>query len=287
MDDTQIINAEKHIRNAWIAGTISAVMTLLLVILGELNEDIRFQYGLDIWALFDVALIAGLTFGIYRKNRWCALILLLYFVISKIGMAVSTGQFNGGLLALLFIYFYLRGTIAAFQLHKHNANLQDGETKQKARSVLMIVGLSLGSFLVIVFGALVFIGLISPDTEVVPGKQVNKKYLNFLRENSLIDNSEEVQYWYSDAFIDFKDGFYLLTGKKVIVYCQDWEDPAIIIPFGEIVDIEFEQDPSFLDDSRITLILRDDTSVYFPLSSENGGDIKFYEKLIRLRNSGF
>lgn len=284
MDNIQLQQAEKHIKNAWIAGAISTSATLIFSIIGAYREDIRFKYGFDTWTLLDVALIAGLTYGIYRKNRFCALGLLIYFVVPKFAIAASTGQFTGGFLSLLFAYFFFQGTRATFQIYKHK--IENGEIiKEKRKKGL---GYYLGTFLVGVIilgiGYLLVISYLSPEIEVIPGKQVNKKYLNFVWDQGIVDRSEDIQYWYSDAFGDFRDGFYLFTNKKVVVYCKEWEEPAIIIPYSQIVDIEFEQDPSFFEDSRITLVLIDSSTVYFPVSSDNGGDKKYHDRLVKMWN---
>lgn len=285
MDNLQLIQIEKHIKNAWIAGAVSASVTLIYSVAGAYNDNLRIKYGFDTWSLLDVALIVGLTYGIYRKNRFCALGLLIYFIVSKFALAASTGQFTGGFISLLFAYFFFQGTKAAFQIHKHR--IENGEiiTGKGKRGLGYYLGISLGGLIILSIGALLVIGSLSPDTEVIPGKQLNKKYLNFVWEQGIVDRSEDILYWYSDGFIDFKEGFYLFTTKKVVVYCKEWKEPAIIIPYSQIVDIEFEQNPSFFEDSRITLVLIDSSTVYFPVSSNNGGDKKYHDRLVKMWNA--
>ena len=74
-------NAERHIRNAWIAGTIAAIVTFLFSVIGAYSQEVQLKYGFDTWTLIDVGLIAILTFGIFKKSRFCALSLLIYFVL--------------------------------------------------------------------------------------------------------------------------------------------------------------------------------------------------------------
>ena len=75
--------------------------------------------GFSVWNLSDVVLIFGLTFGIYKKSRTCAVVMLAYFLISKIIIISQTGSFNGSLLAIVFIYYYVYGVIGTFAYHKH------------------------------------------------------------------------------------------------------------------------------------------------------------------------
>jgi serine/threonine-protein kinase len=70
------------------------------------------------WNLIDAALIFSLAFGIYKKSRRCAVLMLVYFVGSKIIVIADTGRFSGAFLSIVFIYFYLQGVIGTFTYHK-------------------------------------------------------------------------------------------------------------------------------------------------------------------------
>ena len=281
MNEEQIMTEEKHIKNAWIAGTISAVLTFIVSMIGAYSESVRFKYGFDTWTLIDVALVAGLTYGIYRKNRFCALGMLVYFVASKFITAASTGKFMGGVLSIVFVYLFFQGTRAAFKLHKY---LPKEETQVTKRRKGWGFYLSMGVLAIIVIPIAIFIVMASlgPGTEVIPGKMLNRKYVNFIRDKGLIEPSERIEYWYSDALSDFRDGFYMFTDRKVLLYCKDWEEPSIAVPFSSISDIQFQKEPSFFEDSEITLVLSDGSTVFFPVSSDNNGDEKFLERLTQL-----
>jgi asparagine N-glycosylation enzyme membrane subunit Stt3 len=101
--------AEKAIRNAWIAGIISGVVTLLAIF---------FLAGFDLFNLIDVALIFGLTFGIYKKSRAAAVIMLIYYTISQILFRLEQGTMSGIFLTLVFLYFYFQGIRGTFAYHK-------------------------------------------------------------------------------------------------------------------------------------------------------------------------
>lgn len=285
MDNQQLATAHNNIKNAWIAGVFSASITLIFSILGAISEDFRFKYGFDLWTLLDAALIAGLAYGIYRKNRYCAVILFVYFVISKIGGVISTGQFTGAFMAIVIAYFYFQGAKATFQIHKHKSENQEISQTVKSRGIGFYIALFFGSIISIIFIFLLIIGSIAPELEVLPGKQINKKYLNFIRDQGIVDYSEKIHYWYSNGMFDFKEGFYFFTDEKVVVYCKDWEEPAIITPYSDIIDIQFFRDSSFLEDSEIDLLLKDSSTVFFPVSSDNDGDLRFKNKLIQVWNS--
>ena len=106
----------KKIRNAAVAGAISGGLTLLLTVLTLGN--VHLVSFINAWQFIDVALIAGLAYGIYRKSRACAVILFLYFV-------ASTGKASGLVLALVFFYYYALGIQGTFEYHKlRRAHLQ-------------------------------------------------------------------------------------------------------------------------------------------------------------------
>jgi hypothetical protein len=114
---TTVVPAEvlKKIRNAWVAGAISTTVTLVITTLAVAGTRLL---GFTGWEFFDVALLAGLTFGIYKRSRACAMVMVAYFVISKVLLIRSTGQANGLVLGAVFLYFYIQGAIGTFAFHR-------------------------------------------------------------------------------------------------------------------------------------------------------------------------
>jgi hypothetical protein len=106
----------RPMKHGWVAACISGAMTLLvtLVSLGGAGREI----GYDAWNLVDVGLIALLAFGIYKRSRTAATIMLLYFVLSKILVMVETGKPSGLVLGLVFAIFYFRAMTATYRYHR-------------------------------------------------------------------------------------------------------------------------------------------------------------------------
>lgn len=270
----------KYIKYAWIATVFSAVCTLIFSFLGTYNEAIKYRYEFDIWSLLDVTVLVGLAYGIYRKNRYCALSMFLYFLFSKFTTFASTGNFSGGLVSIMFLAIFFRGTMAAFRVYKYRIKI--GEIKQKTSSQGIKRYLKIGSLtaLVLSFILLIFAADYGPSTEVIPGEFLKKEYMEFMKQEGLISPREKIDYWYSDAFLDFKKGFYFITENKVVMYSSDWVEPAIVIPYSDIADIQYYFSDSFYVDSEITLILKDFSALGFPVSSENSGDKRFVQRLL-------
>jgi hypothetical protein len=109
--------ANKRIKEAWIAGVISGTLTLIMIGVAMFGMNI---FNLNIRSLVDVFLIYGLSFGIYRKSRTCAILMLVYFVISKGLMYIENPRMIGSglIVAIGFGYCFYRGITGTFAYHK-------------------------------------------------------------------------------------------------------------------------------------------------------------------------
>ncbi len=143
--EAQDMKWKKAIRNACIAGTISGVLTLLVTLISASGVDIP-GLDFDLWNLVDVLLIFALTFGIYRKNRVCAVLLFIYFVGSKVLMWKESGSVSGLSMATLFGYFFLQGILGTFSYHRthETADKEYGIIKIVASVVLLVIVLGAG-----------------------------------------------------------------------------------------------------------------------------------------------
>lgn len=111
-----IAKADAAIKNAWMAGIVSGVITLIVTAVAMYGYSFM---GFSALNLLDVALIFGLTFGIYRKSRVCAVIMLIYFIGSKIYLWMDTGKLSGLPLALVFGYYFFQGVLGTFAYHSN------------------------------------------------------------------------------------------------------------------------------------------------------------------------
>ena len=77
--------------------------------------------GFDAWILVDAAMVAALAYGVWKRSRICALLLLIYALGNEVYLALQeTSHFS--ILRLIFIYFYFRGTIQLFREHRYDAS---------------------------------------------------------------------------------------------------------------------------------------------------------------------
>jgi hypothetical protein len=111
-DDSELAIPNKQIRNAWIA-LISGTVTLIFTIFASSGHDLL-GLGFDKLNYIDIAFIFGLSLGIYLKSRTCALLMLLYFVGSKILIWQQMGKPTGLITAAIFGYYFVLGIVGTF-----------------------------------------------------------------------------------------------------------------------------------------------------------------------------
>ena len=107
----------KKIKHAWVAATISGCITLAFTLLA-MSGATTLPIELSAWQLFDVALMFGLAFGIYKRSRACAILMLVYWVASKILIMVELGKPTGLLMGIVFGYFFWQGIVGTFAYHQ-------------------------------------------------------------------------------------------------------------------------------------------------------------------------
>lgn len=113
--------SEKHIARAAMAAWISAGLTLIFGLFALAGEQV--VPGFDAWILLDAAILAGLAFGVTKRSRLCALILVIYGLSNAVYAALEGHSFP--LLGFVFIYFYVRGTFEIFRHHRRRPQMPE------------------------------------------------------------------------------------------------------------------------------------------------------------------
>jgi hypothetical protein len=132
---------------------------------------------------------------------------------------------------------------------------------------------------------LIYIGTATPGTAVISGSRLAAKHLRQIEKLGLIVPGEKILYFYSDGMLDIEEGMYFLTDRRLVLYSNQWDPPARRIPFEEIREASIQYEDSWLEDSIVTLEVEGDDILEFPLSSEGGGDRRFYSELERRRKA--
>lgn len=156
--------------------------------------------------------------------------------------------------------------------------------KKKSSSPLKKIALGCGGILAFLMalgvGGLMYLGTFSPETYAVKGRQMKSAYKRVIKNLELLEENESIEWFYSDGMTDIRDGMYLLTDRRIILYCQEWEEPLFATYFTNLVGAEMETNNSFFMDGSITIETREGDEWFFPISSERGNDDKFFDYLI-------
>ncbi|MEL6924725.1 MAG: hypothetical protein AAFO94_11825, partial [Bacteroidota bacterium] len=83
------------------------------------------------------------------------------------------------------------------------------------------------------------------------GQDVPDKYRKLLREKGVLQEGEQLIYFYTDAFSDILDGCYFVTDRHLVVYMQEWNPPEEIMPYDELSYLNIEYSDEALLDSYI------------------------------------
>jgi tetratricopeptide (TPR) repeat protein len=107
--------AKRNIMAAVGAGATSGVATLILSIIEVLGYSTW-------WGLIDTFIVFGLTFGVYKKSRVCAIILFVAYVGPRIWMMVTQPEaeviWSSLSMSIAFGYLFFLGIIGTFAYHR-------------------------------------------------------------------------------------------------------------------------------------------------------------------------
>ena len=144
---------------------------------------------------------------------------------------------------------------------------------------LVIVAIVFGLGFFGMFATCLYIGIATPGTKVLPGRQLPSKYKTQIGKLGILEPGERIEFFYSDGFLDIEEGFYLLTDRRVVIYSKEFDDPALLMPYEDIEEVDADFSDSWIEDSWINLTLADGTYASFPASTEGGGDRKMFAAL--------
>ena len=105
----------KMIRGACLAGVVSCAITLVVTLVSIAGNP---MLGFNAASFIDVGLIVALTFGIWRRSRACAVLMLIYFLISKFLLLRQGFNPVGIVIAVGFAWLYVQGVRGTFEYHR-------------------------------------------------------------------------------------------------------------------------------------------------------------------------
>lgn len=117
-----VVRARKRMRNAWIAGFVSAGLGFINALIFFSGTDSAAQgswsAGQFTFVMIESSLMAALSHGVLKRMRATAVLLFLYFLISRIPL-LAMGLIRPEVLPvqLLFGYLFFQGMRGALTFH--------------------------------------------------------------------------------------------------------------------------------------------------------------------------
>jgi hypothetical protein len=102
-------------KTGWVTTLICGSMSLVMVLVRMSRAG---AIGAEAWGFIDVVLMFGMAFGIYKKSRSCAVIMLLYYAAGKMVPLIAGGSYISIGVGLLFLFAFLQGMFGTFAFHK-------------------------------------------------------------------------------------------------------------------------------------------------------------------------
>lgn len=282
MDKSEAIKAAN---NGAIAALISGVITIVIVAIAILSNS---HGTLSIWNdptnLIDIILIFACAFGLWKKSRTAAVVLLVYFILSKIIIGIELDRPAGLILSLIFIYYFAKAVHGTFVFHKIE---KDENPEYKSTShIYYFTGIPIG----VIFLLLMVLGILTmtsvlPSTKVVAGSKVYDSDRKLLISKNVISNEDTIKYFYSEGLTSVLEAGSILTDQKVIAYVTDENNKMLIyeIYFKEISSVDLVEKGDFVDPSvYIVKTPYKDKWLKLFLSTEADGDMKFVEELKKM-----
>lgn len=279
MDIKATVKASK---NGAIAAFISGGLTTLIFLYATgANTQGIFELWNDPTIIIDIILIFVCAFGMLRNSRAAAVTIFVYFLFSKIYIALESGQSAGLGTGLIFLYFFGKAIQGSFTYHKIK-KAEDPEYKPASKwSYYIGLPLIVLMFVTMGFGVLTETDVM-PSAEVLTASDVSDSDRSILVANEILFETEEIEYFYSYGLTSILEGGSILTDRAVIMYYTDDVEGLKIyeLEFADINTIELLRDGNIWNDSVYKVSSGDeDAWLNIDLSTYERGDIKFVEAL--------
>lgn len=103
----------RKIKVGWVVAGLSAAINLVAALLALKDGNAAIGIANAIGA----ALIGALAYGIYRKSRVAASLMLAYYTLVRVA-TVAAGSLDGAVIGVIVILVYLSAARATFQYHR-------------------------------------------------------------------------------------------------------------------------------------------------------------------------
>ena len=278
-------DALKAIKTGAVAALISGTLTLIIILIAINTDssDETISYFNDPWLLLDIIIIFSLAFFIWRKSRIAAIMMFVYFLISKIVIAIEAGKVSGIFISVLFLWFFVQAARGTFAWHK----LEKAENPNYKTSKKWV--LWLGGIVAAVFIGLMGLGIAvsagyATATAVQTGKELPKNQRKKLLEADIIRSDEAIRFYYSQGLIDVTYGGAVMTDQRIIGYWSEEgkvRKQTLSYDLKDLDYLQLTEDGGALTDAVYQIAERGnhDESLLIVLSTESDRHLEMIEAL--------
>lgn len=271
-------DALKAMRHGAAAAVASAAMTAAAMALAVSGAGAgAMAYFADPWLLLDVAVMLGLAWGVHRRSRTAAVLLLLTFVAARFALAVDTGRVPFPVLSLVLVWFFARAIQGAFVHHRLLRQADPGHRPGWLRPTLLGTPVAALVAVALTLSVMTWNGSLLPS-RVQNGTELAAPLRAQLRALGLLQPDERVAWFFGHGLRSLGDGGNLLTDRRVLAWWPG-ADGAIeqhAIALEDLRYIDLEQAGGVLAPA-LYRVGSEDPADWFTLvlSTERGGDLQF------------
>jgi hypothetical protein len=269
-------DARAAIRHGAIAGLVAAAMTAAAAASGSAGAGGFRGVLADPRLVLEVALMLGLAWGVHRRARTAAVLLLLTFVAARIALALDTGRVPFPVLTLLLVGFQARAIWGAVVHHRLRRRADPGHRPGWVRPALLGAPVAILVALGLVASVLTWMGQMLPG-RVQDGTELAVPVRAQLHQLGLLDADERIAWFFGLGWRSVAEGGHLLTDRRVLAWWPvDQELQRYEIALEDLRYVELEQ-PASIFQPAVYRVGSDHTRDSFPLvlSPRRGGDQRF------------
>lgn len=274
--------ATKAIKHGVIAACFSGVVTIIVTWIAiSLDLSGKGAYYNDPWLLVDVILIFILAYGLYKRSRVAAVLMLVYFIAAKAVHAIDTGSVSGLIFAFIFVYLFARAVFGTFSYHRLQAE-KDPEYRAVTKKGAALMGVGVVIFTVAIsFSLLSVIGVL-PSARVLAGHEIPEADITLLKEKGILFENQSIDFFYAQGATSILESGNILTEEQVLLYFTDENEQLSVyyLPIRDIVKVTLDESDSDSFANAYVVSTNDpDRWLKLYLSTEQKGDEKFIAKL--------
>lgn len=246
----------------------SLSMNLLYGIIINYRNPLEFNFTVMEF-MVDIITVTSLSFFLYKRNPLASVLFFSNYTLSAfftfsnlVNLIVAWKNFLSLVyifLVLIFQFIIISGLIANFKIYYQETKfIQIFPRLEKSFYIRLIFFISL--WVAMVYG----IKFIKPYiyNSIQIGKNIPEVYKEYAISEKIIDPDEQIQYWYSDDYMDFKKHYVFLTDKKLVVKNQNKEqEEDYKIPIDRIYLVRMTPLDNFKDYSLIRFVYYDQKGV--------------------------